>query len=178
MGNLASSSKDFFDFEYYKRKNPDIVDVFGCDTHSLWKHWCTYGYKECRDHRFLVYLGVAKTCCPPCRKPCQPQTSVKYMSACTPCNYDLTPTLYPCEENIDPCCDPCESKFAKKSNCPTDGFVPSAEVLADALTLTHEDFMIKYGIIIPHEQALATALLTCINPDPQGPQGPQGPQVL
>jgi hypothetical protein len=188
MGNLCSSPKDFFDFEYYKRHNTDIAEVYGNDYNGLWKHWCKFGYKECREHRFMVYVSVAKACCPPPSKPpccfdkCgRPNCDVKlpdprYRPKCPKPDHkscsDYMPIYsvaaldhddYPCVEHPRRGCG-CKPGYYKKDNgCgPTDGYAVSAKVLNDAVCLEPCDFLEKYAICVPHERKLALALLKCV----------------
>lgn len=179
MGNLCSSPKEFFDFEYYKRHNPDIGEIYGDDIKGLWKHWCQYGYKECREHRFMVYVSVAKACCPPPSKPpcCYDQTGRVNCNVALPdpvykSSYPLNVTAldhdwFPCDEHPRRGCV-CKSDYYKKDNgCgPTDGYAVSASVLNDAVNLLPEAFLLKYAINVPHERELALSLLQCVNVPP------------
>jgi hypothetical protein len=79
-------TKDYFDFDYYRCFNPDVERVYGSDNVGLWKHFCNYGYSECRIHRFVKPYKVCRECCPqPCALVVQ-RCHVKYPDpSCPPC---------------------------------------------------------------------------------------------
>jgi hypothetical protein len=94
-GNDCPKTKQYFDFDYYRCWNPDVAKVYGSDNKGLWKHWCNYGYSECRIHRFVVPWKECTECCPK-----------KMKVVCEPVHVKF------CDQTIPPCppqaCEPCE----------------------------------------------------------------------
>ena len=139
MGNLCSGVNlcNFFDFSYYLRENPDVGEVFGVDSVSLWDHWCRFGYIECRRHRFLIYFGVRKSFCHEAiddsLKDCSKEKKCHCKSFYDDDIYDSVFS-----------CDLCEG----------DGFLVSGDILRDFVLLSFEDFCSKHEIFECYERSL------------------------